>query len=83
LHCNLYPTQTQTQIKPNQLQSAAGAIAHHLSEQASGGTRRTPFENLSANAQAEVSNRLYEAVGARALGPHWVGVWVLVGASRG
>ncbi|KAI8475763.1 MAG: S-adenosyl-L-methionine-dependent methyltransferase [Monoraphidium minutum] len=42
--------------------SAAGAIAHHLSEQLAGGSRRTPLENLSANAQAEISNRLYEAV---------------------
>ncbi|KIZ07181.1 hypothetical protein MNEG_0776 [Monoraphidium neglectum] len=42
--------------------SAAGALAHHLSEQLSGGGRRTPFQNLSANAQAELTNRLYEGV---------------------
>ena len=47
---------------PARPQSALGAIAHHLSEQLSGGGRRTPLENLSANAQAEVTNRIYEAV---------------------
>lgn len=48
-------------------QSASGAIAHHLAAQAraltsSSSAERTPFENLSANAANELSNRLFEAV---------------------
>lgn len=42
--------------------SATGALAHHLSEQLGGTGRRTPFDNLSANARVELTNRLYEAV---------------------
>ncbi|GBF94272.1 S-adenosyl-L-methionine-dependent methyltransferase [Raphidocelis subcapitata] len=42
--------------------SAAGAVAHHLTETLSGGGRRTPFQNLTANARAEVENRLKEGV---------------------
>jgi hypothetical protein len=44
------------------LQSAAGAVAHHLTERAAGTGRRTPLDNLTANASAEVTNRIYEAV---------------------
>lgn len=54
-------------------QSAASTVAHHLSVQLSGLSsrggaataaeqQRTPFENLSANASAEVTNRVAEAV---------------------
>ena len=48
-------------------QSASGAIGHHLAEQLTALTsgsspKRTPFENLSANARNEISNRLYEAL---------------------
>lgn len=49
------------------LQSAGGAIAHHLAEQltalsSSGEARRTPLQNLSANATAELTNRLAEGI---------------------
>lgn len=48
-------------------QSASGAIAHYLAEQAkalstNSTPQRTPLENLSANVSNELSNRLLEAV---------------------
>eukprot|EP00879_Flechtneria_rotunda_P014865 GHRR01015532.1.p1 GENE.GHRR01015532.1~~GHRR01015532.1.p1 ORF type:complete len:444 (+),score=155.17 GHRR01015532.1:980-2311(+) len=46
--------------------SAAGAVAHHLATQVqalrNGESVRTPWDNLSANAGAELTNRLAEAI---------------------